>query len=32
LVAALAGAGIRLRAFSPVRHSLEDLYMKLSNR
>jgi len=29
LVAALVGAGIRIRAFAPVHRSLEDLYMEL---
>jgi hypothetical protein len=31
LVAALVRAGIRVRAFSPVRRSLEDLYMEILN-
>lgn len=30
LVTALAAAGIRIRAFTPIRRSLEDLYMDLS--
>ncbi len=29
IVEALVGAGIRVRAFSPVRRSLEDLYMEI---
>ena len=31
LVAALVTAGIRVRAFAPVRRSLEDLYMEILN-
>jgi len=31
LVAALVRAGIRVRAFAPVRRSLEDLYMEIHN-
>jgi ABC-2 type transport system ATP-binding protein len=31
LVATLVGAGVRVRAFSPVRRSLEDLYMEILN-
>jgi ABC-2 type transport system ATP-binding protein len=31
LVAALVHAGVRLRALSPVRRSLEDLYMEILN-
>ena len=30
LVAALVGAGIRVRAFAPVRRSLEDLYLEIT--
>jgi ABC-2 type transport system ATP-binding protein len=30
-VATLVGAGVRVRAFSPVRRSLEDLYMEILN-
>ncbi len=31
LVAALVGAGVQVRAFSPVKRSLEDLYMEILN-
>jgi ABC-2 type transport system ATP-binding protein len=31
LVENLVGAGVRVRAFSPVRRSLEDLYMEILN-
>ena len=31
LVEMLVGAGVRVRAFSPVRRSLEDLYMEILN-
>lgn len=31
LVETLVGAGVRVRAFSPVRRSLEDLYMEILN-
>ncbi|GAA5129590.1 ABC transporter ATP-binding protein [Luteolibacter yonseiensis] len=31
LVEKLVGAGVRVRAFSPVRRSLEDLYMEILN-
>ncbi|MEX1113642.1 MAG: ABC transporter ATP-binding protein [Akkermansiaceae bacterium] len=31
LVATLVGAGVRVRAFAPVRRSLEDLYMEILN-
>jgi ABC-2 type transport system ATP-binding protein len=31
LVESLVGVGIRVRAFSPVRRSLEDLYMEILN-
>jgi len=31
LVETLVGAGIRVRAFAPVRRSLEDLYMEILN-
>ncbi len=31
LVAALVAGGVRVRAFSPVRRSLEDLYMEILN-
>ena len=30
-VETLVGAGVRVRAFSPVRRSLEDLYMEIHN-
>jgi ABC-2 type transport system ATP-binding protein len=32
VVATLVGAGVRVRAFSPVRRSLEDLYMEIHHR
>lgn len=31
LVEMLVGAGVRVRAFSPIRRSLEDLYMEILN-
>jgi ABC-2 type transport system ATP-binding protein len=31
LIEKLVGAGVRIRAFSPVRRSLEDLYMEILN-
>jgi hypothetical protein len=31
LVETLVRAGVRVRAFSPVRRSLEDLYMEIHN-
>lgn len=31
LIQTLVGAGVRVRAFSPVRRSLEDLYMEILN-
>jgi hypothetical protein len=31
LVESLVRAGVRVRAFSPVRRSLEDLYMEILN-
>ena len=31
LIALLVGAGVQIRAFSPVRRSLEDLYMEILN-
>ena len=31
LVATLVGSGVRVRAFAPVRRSLEDLYMEILN-
>ncbi len=31
LIEMLVGAGVRVRAFSPVRRSLEDLYMEILN-
>lgn len=31
LVAALVGSGIRVSAFAPVRRSLEDLYLEITN-
>ena len=31
LVETLVGAGVRVRAFSPIRRSLEDLYMEILN-
>jgi ABC-2 type transport system ATP-binding protein len=31
LVESLVRSGVRVRAFSPVRHSLEDLYMEILN-
>jgi ABC-2 type transport system ATP-binding protein len=31
LVETLVGAGVRVRAFAPVRRSLEDLYMEILN-
>ena len=31
LVEALVGAGVRVRAFAPIRRSLEDLYMEILN-
>jgi ABC-2 type transport system ATP-binding protein len=31
LVESLVGAGVRVRAFSPVKRSLEDLYMEILN-
>jgi ABC-2 type transport system ATP-binding protein len=30
-VETLVGAGVRVRAFAPVRRSLEDLYMEIHN-